>query len=138
MLKVEIWPSFLNRSSFELKYLEAGWELFLAKDSFEEHNDTGQIWHAAEIVPELPTKIIALAQSVIEQPSPPNHGLDGVSVELRLNQGDGEQRGKFWSPSLQTPECEFMAMLFDLARENISDLKCGSYLDQLGTYFFED
>lgn len=134
MLKVEIWPAFLNKCLFEIKEVESGYRLFLTKDAVSELKDKGKIW--IENIPEGKDaeKALEMAVQILTHPTPDNRILlDGVSASVTL----GEMKGKFRSPAEGTPEQAFVAQLFSLARISITDPDCHDYLELLGQYFFE-
>lgn len=135
MLKIEIWPAFLNKSHVEIKPEGVGYRLWMTKDAVPELDDPGKIW--IENIPSTADaeRLLGMVQDIIAAPTPDHRILlDGVSVKMKL----GEQSIQFRSPEEGTPEQAFVAQLFALVRQAISDLDCIDYLELLGEYFFEE
>lgn len=137
MLKVAIWPSFLNKSLFEIKEDDGAWTLLLTKESHEHLQDRGSIW-SQRIAAAKATQLVTLAQAVFESPYPDNRLiLDGVSATLRLRSEVGEIKHTFREPLPGSNESAFMAQLLALAESSIPEKECQDYLELLAPYFFD-
>ena len=133
MIKLEIWPSFINKSLFELKNRDSKWELIVFKDSFEFLNDKGYIWKASNIDSLIVEEIIKLSKEIIDNPPENVLGIDGVSSKLLFE----DKVIKFWSPKKNTKELELVSLFFELIDKNISEANCIDYMDLLSQYFFD-
>jgi|GEM_PF-4623032 len=136
MIKIDVWPSFLNRSCFELKQAEGAWELFVAKDAVEGLDDPGMIWHQAGVESSLAEKLVALTEDLVTTPPNQRHlGLDGVSIYIHLLRNGKEESVRVWSPEPESRPGKLMQHLFGLVEKSISKPACHNYMELLGTYF---
>lgn len=134
MLKVEIWPAFLNKCLFEIKEAEAGYQLLLTKDAVAELNDLGNIWIGTIPNRGEAEKALSMAKGILQHPTLDRRILlDGVSVKVNFL---GESF-KFASPEPDTAEQDFVAQLFALARGCFRHPECMDYLELLAEYFFD-
>lgn len=138
MIKLEIWPSFINTASFELKQREQLWELFVIKDANEFINDKGNIWRASNLDPSLVEKILHFANLIIDDHSKDRRiGLDGVSCRLMLKRNGEDLEAKFWSPEQGTNHLKIVSLFFELIEQSFSEHLCINYMELLGQYFFD-
>jgi hypothetical protein len=139
MLKVDIWPAFLNQCLFELKEDQGNWTFILAKDGRKEMHDPGAIWHRELEASGAAESIIGLAKGIIETPTPDERIiLDGVSVRFSLHENGSEREHTFRCPFQGSPELQMIRELVDLAIAEIDDPDLHDYLELLEGYFFED
>lgn len=138
MLKVIIWPSFINRCTFEIKESDKGWTFILAKDAYEHYEDKGNIWFSGNPDEEKTAEIIHLATSIINNPTPEPKRLllDGVQVEILLRENEQEQKYQYVSPPLGTPELEIVEKLIKLAENEFTSSEAINYLELLEPYFY--
>ncbi len=138
MIKLEIWPAFLNRSTFELKTNGTDWELFVIKDSNEFLHDRGAVWRAGNVNSLIAEKIIERANRVIDVDAKDERiGLDGVTTKLRLLRNNAELEKKFWCPEKGTNEYELMVLFFDLIGQEVDEEDCLDYIELLEQYYFD-
>ena len=138
MLKVIIWPSFINKSLFEIKKEGEQWILLVTKESHEYNQDPGKIWINTQLDSVKAMDIISKVDKIIENPESDLRVIsDGVSVELRLKIDDIETRGKFRTPTPGSKEQKFISELMELTKTAINDIEFHDYMESLKTYFFD-
>jgi hypothetical protein len=140
MLKVAIWPSFINKSLFELKYDSGAWNLLVTKESFGvgDFKDPGNIWISHHLAAGVAEQLIVQSKEIIDHPkSDLRVILDGVSVKLTLKEGKEEFQNKFSSPLPHSKEQHFIFDLIELTKTSISNTECHNYLELLEQYFFD-
>jgi hypothetical protein len=137
MLKIEIWPSFINQCSFELKEGEGLKTLLFIRDAYPHWEDLGQIDFAQN--PEGFEKVLDLANYISKNPSPDTRIiLDGVHVKMRLLENGKERLLTFRCPEENSPELKLIKLLFEMAHLHFKNKASYDYLELLGQYFFEE
>ncbi|MCG8576839.1 MAG: hypothetical protein MI810_18305 [Flavobacteriales bacterium] len=138
MLKLEIWPSFINKSTFELKKSPEGWELIFCKEAYDFMKDPGGFWKANTVDTSIADKVFELACDIVDREIPrTSFGLDGVTSRILLSREGKETEKNFWSPDEGSREYRFMELVFQLIDEGIKDPICVNYMELLDQYFFD-
>lgn len=140
MLKISIWPSFINKSLFELKNDTGIWTLLITKEAFGEgeFKDSGNIWTNNELDAVLAEQLISNCKEIIINPESDLRVIsDGIQVNLRLIEDNVELSGEFRTPIPGSKEQLFVFDLIELTKSSIEDIECLDYLELIEQYFFE-
>lgn len=139
MLRFEIHPSFLNKSTIEFKWDDRFAELIVFKDANEFLQDSGAVWRFDQLKIEAIQPIIQAFEKVYEESEPDRRLiLDGVSVQLTHRNDGIERTKKIRSPDEETLEWQLMRELFKFINDLNLTTECVNYFELLGEYFFED
>ena len=135
MFKLEIFPSFLNESTLELKPNGPAWELLLCKHSNPDLNDQGAYWHASPINHPAVNAILKLAQESFHyQPTGNRVIADGIAMRLLLKEDEVEQDIELLNPSEDSAPHQMMKACIQLIRDCIDDPACRDYMTRLEEY----
>lgn len=139
MLRFEIHPAFLNKSTIEFKWDETRAQLVIFKDANEFLQDSGTIWRFDQLSMDSIQPILEASEAVYSDKEPDRRLiLDGVFVQLTHRTEGIERTKKMRSPDEETPEWQLMRELFNFLNDLNLTIDCVNYLELLGEYFFED
>jgi hypothetical protein len=138
MLKIEIWPSFHNRSSIELKHDGEKWSFIFIKESYEHSNDPGKVWFTNSPDEVAAKNLIELANLIIDAPTEFKYVVinDGAQVRLKIKREGKEFVNEFNCPEKDTREFKFTQDLLRLLEKTFPDSECLDYLELIGEYFY--